>query len=291
MAGPGLHIVERSGAFGHQRLQVVPVRRQFGLVLLAHADVAEDIDRTARLAILQQGRDGVFDGQGRPIPPPVAVVGNVPGLAIAHGCRDRAFVRWKRPAVGMVMVGQRVQVGADPLALGPAQHVACRVVDEDDRSLGIDPDHPLAGRSQDQFDFLSCRLGLLVAQGQRGIQLIQPGPVRFALLPTGIGQAGKNQRADRKQQNQAQDDRRITLPFRQNFLVGQPNEQEQLMRRDPVETINAADPVDTGGGAIAGIQLVGIEQCAQLRRRRPLAAVGPVGIGLAVAGDQRVSRP
>ena len=269
----------------------MPVRRQFGLVLLAHADVAEDIDRTARLAILQQGRDGVFDGQGRPIPPPVAVVGNVPGLAIAHGCRDGAFVRWKRPAVGMVMVGQRVQVGADPLALGPAQHVARRVVDEDDRSLGIDPDHPLAGRSQDQFDFLPCRLGLLVAQGQRGIQLIQPGPVRFALLPTGIGQAGKNQRADRKQQNQAQDDRRSTLPFRQNFLVGQPNEQEQFMRRDPVETINAADPVDTGGGAIAGIQLVGIEQCAQLRRRRPLAAVRSVGISLAVAGDQRVSRP
>src|SRR6185369_1211276 len=224
-----LGLLQFGRAFLNQRFQVMPVAGEFGLDLLALADVAENDDGTGRPALVIDLRYRVLDGDGRAILAAEDIFDKVlrPAAAvrrIRQGPADRR--------VGLLgpVVGDGVEAGADAGMAVQAENLPGQGVDERDLSLGIDAANAFAGGLEQGF----IAVGLLARFAACRLE----GALRSLLAKE------QDAEEDFEEQRRPAGNQGLVGPGPQIVVGGQPDEDDQRIAVELPEGRRALDVVD-----------------------------------------------
>ncbi len=137
-----------------QRRHLLHRFAQLALVFPTFGDVAKDHHGTGEdLALVDRRRD-VLDADRPAVLAPEHLVFDPVDLLEAEGLVDRAFLRWVEFAVEVMMVDLGMDVLAQKVVGGPAQHFLRGAVDECRLALGVDAIDAFARSIQDQLVLL-----------------------------------------------------------------------------------------------------------------------------------------
>ncbi len=119
--------------------------------LEALRDIAEGLDRTHDAALDDERGHDDLDGECRAVTTHVPLVGKERRLTARDQGADGALLPRVRGAVGVLVVGDVMEAPPEQVALPASKHASCGEVREEDESLAVQPDDPVACRVEDQL--------------------------------------------------------------------------------------------------------------------------------------------
>ena len=178
-----------------QRGHLIQRVAQFAFVFLTLGDVAEDHHGAREnLLVIDRGRD-IFHADRFSVLAPKHLILDPVDLFKPEGPIDRAIMGMIDVSVQVVMVDHRMDVVAQQVLNGPAQHLLRGAVHECGLALGVDAVNPFARCVQDQlvltFQFGKERLGPLPFQQARAENL---GRLRLFGAPVKGMEVGQDHR-------------------------------------------------------------------------------------------------